>query len=163
MKKWILLIVVVILIILMILAWRKETIDEPVSTAFSTPVRIKRKAKKSRMPNTREEKCRDILESLTGEAFPTDRPWWLTNPKTGRRLELDGYSEKLRVAFEYNGKQHYEFPNSYHKTREEFDRQVERDNFKMEECRKRGVNLLVIPYDLEDDELHDFIKQRLAT
>lgn len=159
MKGWILLVVIVILIILLILAWRKETIEQDVK--WTGPVKIKRKAKKSRMPNTREEKCRDILESLTGHPFPTDRPWWLTNPKTGRRLELDGYNENLRMAFEYNGKQHYVFPNSYHKTEEEFKRQVERDRFKEEQCRKRGVNLLVIPYDLEEDSLYDFIKQSL--
>jgi hypothetical protein len=160
MKLWIFLIVLVVLIIMLVLAWRKETIEQDIK--WTGTVKVKRKAKKSRMPNTREEKCRDILESLTGLPFPTERPWWLTSPKTGRRLELDGYNEDLHVAFEYNGKQHYHYPNSYHKTREEFDKQIWRDEFKAEECRKRGVKLLVIPYNLEEDELYDFIKTKLT-
>lgn len=160
MKGWILLVVLIVLLVLIFLAWKKETVEQEFK--WIGPTKVKRKARKSRMPNTKEEKCRDILENLTGQPFPTDRPWWLTSPKTGRRLELDGYNENLRIAFEYNGKQHYVFPNSYHKTKEEFEQQVWRDEFKAKECRKRGVNLLVIPYDLEEEKFYDYIKANIG-
>ena len=51
-------------------------------------------------------------------------------------LELDGYNHKLRLAFEYNGYQHYDYPNVFHKTREEFYKQRERDRLKAELCKK---------------------------
>ena len=55
-----------------------------------------------------EEKCRAVFEQLTGLKFPKLRPDWLRNPKTGYTLELDGYCEEIAIAFEYQGKQHYE-------------------------------------------------------
>jgi hypothetical protein len=112
--------------------------------------------------NTREEKCREIFESLTGRTYPTTRPKWLRNPKTGRTLELDGYCEDLKSAFEYNGAQHYEFPNTYHKTEADFNAQLYRDAIKTKTCAEKGVALLVIPYDLEDDKLFDLIANHLG-
>src|SRR5690606_6209860 len=119
------------------------------------------KAPKSKAPNSREEKCRDIFEALTGRAYPTVRPNWLRNPKTNRKLELDGFCADLRSAFEYNGKQHYEYPNAFHKTEDDFHSLVERDRIKAQTCVSQGVNLLVIPYDLEESKLESFIAAHL--
>ena len=55
-----------------------------------------------------EEYCREIFEDITGKKFPKERPDWLVNDKTGKKLELDGYCEELKLAFEYDGKQHFE-------------------------------------------------------
>lgn len=173
MKGWVLIVVVVVLIVLVILAWRKESLPEP---KFGTegenekegrnlpPFSFHRpsKAKKTRAPHTKEERWRDFFEQITGHAYPNTRPFWLVNPETGRKLELDGYAAELGSAFEYNGRQHYEFPNSFHKTREEFDRQVERDILKEKTCREMGVDLIIIPYDLEIEDTHPDILRRLA-
>jgi len=53
-----------------------------------------------------EEKCRLIFETIFKSEFCKKRPAWLLN-EYGVRMELDGYHEKLQVAFEYQGKQHF--------------------------------------------------------
>lgn len=70
-----------------------------------------------------EERCRAIFENILGEKFPNVRPSLLINNETGFCLELDGYSKKLKLPFEYDGIQHFEFLNPFHKRRYEFDRQ----------------------------------------
>lgn len=109
--------------------------------------------------SSREEKCRDILEEYFQEQFPKVRPKFLRNPETNRPLELDGYNAKRNLAFEYNGKQHYEYPNSFHKNEEEFQSLLRRDKFKAERCEELGIKLITIPYDAVD--LKEFILSQL--
>ena len=45
-------------------------------------------------------------------------------------LEIDCYIPELKIGFEYNGEQHYMFPNCFHKTQEEFEAQQQRDILK---------------------------------
>jgi hypothetical protein len=54
-----------------------------------------------------ERICRLYFETLFKEKFPKTHPNWLRNDKR-KQLELDGYCEKLNLAFENNGKQHYQ-------------------------------------------------------
>ena len=68
-----------------------------------------------------EEKCRKIFENILGEKFSNVRPLWLKNYETGYLLELDGYSKSLKLAIEYDGIQHYEFPNLFHQNRRQFE------------------------------------------
>lgn len=74
------------------------------------------------------------------------RPDFLKNDLTGRNLEIDAYHPKMKVGIEYNGPQHYKFPNVYHKTEEEFERSQERDNLKKKLCLQNLINLIEIPY-----------------
>ena len=85
----------------------------------------------------REEECRFIVESLTGCKFPVGRI---------AGLELDGHCSDLDVAFEYNGKQHYEFMPFFHRSHINFEKQIQRDNKKAEACRKSGINKFDVPY-----------------
>lgn len=65
------------------------------------------------------------------------------NPKTGQALEYDCYCKELNLAVEYQGHQHYEFPNRYHKTIEEFKTQQLRDKIKKENSIKNGIKLIL--------------------
>ena len=110
-----------------------------------------------------EKLCRQIIEDLTGKTFPPVRPDFLRHDKTGRNLELDGYNEELKLAFEYNGRQHYEFrPDFFHKKgKHVFIEQQERDKLKIEICNKLGIKVLVIPYQYnyrDEDKLRLYIK-----
>ena len=50
-----------------------------------------------------ENKCKEIFEKLfVGYKFPKQRPYFLN------KMELDGYSQRLLLAFEFDGKQHFE-------------------------------------------------------
>lgn len=96
-----------------------------------------------------ERYCLEFMEMLfPGHRFKKVRPDWLRNTLhgTGRCLELDGFCPELRLALEYNGRQHYEWPNFTGMTQEEFIRQQERDQFKAHTCIKNNVCLIRIPY-----------------
>jgi hypothetical protein len=109
--------------------------------------------------NKSEKLCREIFEKLLMEPFPTQRPQWL------EKLELDGYNEELNIAFEYNGKQHYEYiPHFHNNDPEKFELQQLRDIKKYSLCKKKGINLIIIPYQYsyqKPKELEDFITTEL--
>jgi len=103
----------------------------------------------------------ETLESIYGMPFPTVRPNFLKNPDTKRNLELDCYNEDLKLAAEYNGEQHYKFPNRFHKTQREFMSQVRRDRLKIEMCELQGIHLISIPWSIGHSLIPDFIKYHL--
>ena len=70
----------------------------------------------------------------------------LKNPKTGRNLELDCYDPITNTAIEYNGIQHYEYPNVFHKSRHDFNTQISHDRYKNEVCCNLNRKLITIPY-----------------
>lgn len=102
-----------------------------------------------------EEECRQIFEKITGNKFEKIRPDFLINPKTDTRLELDGYCENLKIAFEYDGRQHYE-PVDYFGGIKCFTDLQKNDIVKNELCEKNGIKLIRIPYWIENKE--EYIK-----
>ena len=109
----------------------------------------------------KEEECRRILEDMFGVPFPRTRPSWLVNPKTDYNLELDCYNKSLKLALEYNGIQHYEHPNFTRQSEEEFIAQKERDAHKREECVRKGIKLIEVPYNIPTRELESYIRSCL--
>lgn len=108
-----------------------------------------------------EAKCKAILEELTGKKFMKKRIYHDPDNKRSY-IELDGYCKSLDLAFEYNGYQHYVFPNKFHKrSRKKFDAQVERDKRKVAYCEAHGITLIVIPY-TEEHNLEEYIKEQLS-
>ncbi len=105
--------------------------------------------------------CRRTLEAIFHRPFPTKRPSFLKNPETGRSLELDCYNEGLKLALEYNGAQHYEYPNTFHKTKKEFSYQVRRDNYKKDLCKQNGILLLIVPHTISKKEIPHYIQNKL--
>lgn len=108
-----------------------------------------------------ERLCREFLESYFKKPFVTVRPNWLKNPETLRNLELDCYNEELNLAVEYNGKQHYRYPNSFHKTEEDVRNQARRDMMKESLCTLNGVRLIVVPYTVPYDDIGQYILEQL--
>jgi len=118
-----------------------------------------------------EGRCRQIMEKLFNKQFAKIRPAWLRNEKrdnrtgtgTNHKLELDGYCEQLGIAFEYNGKQHRVYPNTWHETKKQFDDQQKRDRLKIVRCEEENIKLIVIP-DREIvpyDKLYEYITTEL--
>lgn len=100
-----------------------------------------------------EQRTREIFEDFFGKQFIKCRPNWLEG------LELDGYCEDLGIAFEYNGKQHYEFNDYFHEDEEEFQIQVKRDQRKKELCEMNSVKLYVIScFDHSDEAILAMLK-----
>jgi hypothetical protein len=85
------------------------------------------------------------FEAMFGAEFPTKNPAWLKNPKTGYPLELDGFCEPLRVAFEHDGPQHHGRPIHSGQTAAYFRDLRARDLLKDQLCARSGVTLIRIP------------------
>ena len=62
-------------------------------------------------------------------------------------LEIDCYLPELKLGFEYNGQQHYEWITAFHKTEDEFNAQKSRDIKKNELALQKGIKLITIRYD----------------
>lgn len=102
-----------------------------------------------------EKICRETFERLFEKRFPKKRPKWLINPETGKKMELDGYCEDLKLAFEYQGKQHYE--ETYFTTRRSLLKQIKLDKIKKELCDENDVKLIEITYNIEYDQIPTYI------
>lgn len=91
----------------------------------------------------KEHNIRLVLEYLLDTQLPKIKLDWNINPKTGKLLELDGYSEDKRIAFEFQGRQHYGHAFGS-KNQEEIDYIKYKDKIKQENCLKNNVKLLII-------------------
>lgn len=82
-----------------------------------------------------------------------------------RGLELDGYNEELNLGFEFRGIQHYQYVSYFHKTIEGYQELIKRNYDKENQCVKKGIKLLIIPYWVEeesDESLIHFVKNWLT-
>lgn len=62
-------------------------------------------------------------------------------------LELDGFSEKMKVAFEFNGQeQHSHIPHFHRGGEKEFKEQQERDKDTIKLCKRHRITLLIVKY-----------------
>jgi len=86
-----------------------------------------------------ENLCRAVFNFIFDKKFIKIRPEWL---RYKRCLELDGYCEELNIAFEYNGKQHYEV--TIFNNEKKLEKQKLRDDFKIKNCKKQKVKLVII-------------------
>ena len=111
-----------------------------------------------------ERRCREWLEARFTRSFPRVRPDWLRNPIFNKNLELDCFNEELRLAVEYNGRQHYTHVPYFHRDPDAFEYTKLRDQLKQELCRQAGVHLIVVPYYITDIEgfLDDRVNEWLS-
>jgi hypothetical protein len=101
-----------------------------------------------------ERTCRKIFEYLFKKQFMKSRH--LKNPETNNSIELDGYNKELKIAFEYNGIQHYKLIE-YWQDQEKFDHLQNTDKLKIQLCKENDINLIVIPYTVKYEDLYTFI------
>ncbi len=104
-----------------------------------------------------EQKCRSILEKLSQQNFPA------TKKVFGNGYELDMYNTELKLAFEFDGIQHYIFIPYWHKTVDRFEEQQKRDRKKDALCIEYGIALERIHYKIAKDDavLESFIREKL--
>jgi len=108
--------------------------------------------------NFKEEICRLVFEKVFGRKFPKKRPGWLKN-ENGFQMELDGYCEEFKIAFEYNGVQHYQ-TGAFGVDEELLSKRKRDDERKIELCRINGVNLEVIDYRQQLGEIQQLISDK---
>jgi hypothetical protein len=103
----------------------------------------KRKPSRSK----KEGLMQKVLNELLPDAEFIDNGYysWLESPR-GSQLQLDRYYPGLKLAFEFNGRQHYEFNRYMHKDQKAFEYLQECDDKKRRDCKKHGVTLISIKY-----------------
>ena len=109
-----------------------------------------------------EEHARKLFHDITGKYFITTHSLpWLKDPETSHNLELDGYNAELSMAFEYQGKQHYEctYLNQYNSLKLENIKR--KDKLKLKLCAENNVDLIVIPYTIDIQNMESFIRTKI--
>lgn len=98
-----------------------------------------------------ERMCRAFFEKIFNKEFPKENKLnWLKKKK----LHLDGYNNELKLAFEYQGKQHYLQISLYHSKKKDFKAYKERDEYKRIMCLKHGIRLIEVGYLTRNGQLH---------
>jgi very-short-patch-repair endonuclease len=107
---------------------------------------------------------RAIVEKLMGCEFPKTFPSFLRTDKYISGLELDAYNKQLKLAFEFDGRQHDGFTPFFHDSKADFDYQQEKDSDKDQLCKDNGITLIRVPYQynsMDIDKMQDFIFKKL--
>ncbi|OHD25750.1 MAG: hypothetical protein A2086_14180 [Spirochaetes bacterium GWD1_27_9] len=65
--------------------------------------------------------------------------YWL---RYNSSLQLDIYLPNINLAFEYDGEQHYKYMSYFHKNKQDFLEQQDRDRFKDRRCEEEGITLI---------------------
>lgn len=94
-----------------------------------------------------EEKCRFVFEQLSGHLFPQ------LHRAFGTKMQIDGYCDQLKIAFEFHGKQHFHYVKYWHKGHDTLESQQFRDEEKRKLCKLMNVNLIEVPYDQNVEQL----------
>ena len=110
-----------------------------------------------------------ILNNLLPNELILDNKYWgfdknnnfirIGGAKGG--LQLDRYYPNLRLAFEYNGLQHFDYREFFHKDYKIFLIVQNNDQKKQEMCQKAGINLIIIKYNekLSEQLILDKLKE----
>jgi len=97
------------------------------------------------------KKRQKLVHKFVKELFPGSKTIFdYKHPKmrfrsSGRKMELDIFIPTLRIAFEYNGEQHY-LPREQYGGKKELKNIQARDREKRIKCKEKKIRLIVIKY-----------------
>lgn len=104
---------------------------------------------------------REISNILDENKINYLREFSFDNLKSRKKLRFDfvifDNKNNLKYLIEYNGVQHYEYRNVFHKSEKQFEKYKHRDKLKMEYCIKNNIKLYIIKYDENIYEKMKFI------
>lgn len=110
-----------------------------------------------------ELECRRVLQQIFNKPFNKARPDFLRNPVTGGNfnLELDCFNPELKLACEYQGRQHYEYLPFFHRNKDAFLNSKYRDDMKRRICKEKGITLIEVPYIINEEDIEEYLKKEL--
>ena len=91
------------------------------------------------------------LLSIVQELFPNQRVELEYNVAARGALFLDIYLPRLKIGFEFDGRQHFEYVEHFHGSRDNYLRAIRRDYEKTERCEELGITLIRMAYYEEMD------------
>lgn len=90
-----------------------------------------------------EIQCRRHFERLLDAPFPRACPTFF---EYSPGLELSGYNEERKLAFEYYPKQYYEYDSRIHHSKAEWELYQSQHSEKQVKCAAHQVKLIIVPY-----------------
>ena len=103
-----------------------------------------------------ENYIRDILSDIYGKPFTKTRSLrWLNDD--GTPLELDGYNEELKIAFEYQGEQHYKLTHYNGNDSMKLLDIQRKDALKIKLCKENGVKLIIVSCDMPLSKYKEYL------
>lgn len=83
---------------------------------------------------------------IVKQIYPNQRVELEHNVASKGALFLDIYLPRLKIAFEYDGIQHFEYNEHFHGNKENFLKARRRDSEKDEQCEQQGITLIRVAY-----------------
>ena len=117
---------------------------------YKSDIRLKTPKTHGGKDSKGERLCAEVMNKIfPNTKFYKTRPNWLINPQTGHVLEFDLYTHNLegqnvRLAVEYQGEQHRNSNHVFNKSVESFDKQIMRDDHKIDFCKGHDIILLIV-------------------
>lgn len=84
------------------------------------------------------------LEQLLNIKFINNKKYPFLKNSNGNKMELDGYNEEHKIAFEHHGIQHYK-RSSLHRGGNSLNKRKIDDKLKREQCTMNSIRLIEIP------------------
>lgn len=90
-----------------------------------------------------------ILFLLYGENnISIEKTWeWLINDQTNKHMYVDFYIQFINMVIEFDGKQHEQYSEFMHKSLENYEKSVYRDQLKEKLVKEHNIKIIRIPYD----------------
>lgn len=92
----------------------------------------------------------EVIYLILKDTYPDiikEKTWdWLTNPKTNKPLWIDFYIPSVNTAIEFDGAQHFQYIERFHKTYENYIESVYRDRLKDKLLVEHGIRLIRLSY-----------------
>jgi very-short-patch-repair endonuclease len=136
------------------------TIFEAAAYFDKTPSQIRELIKQEKIPVKIKRTSsigNDKIFKLLKDLFPNYRiesEYLISN-----NLRLDFFIPALKLAFEFDGIQHFKFSNFFHKDKKHFEEAKERDRQKSKFCLEENISLIRIRYN--EDLTKDLLKERI--
>jgi len=104
--------------------------------------------------------ARELLE-IVRKIYPNQRI--ITEHHVGEKLLVDIYIPTYRLAFEFDGEQHFRYTEYFHGDRQGFVRAQKRDLRKDELCQNQDITLVRVAYNeqLEEENIRSKIMEML--
>lgn len=96
---------------------------------------------------------RKFFEALFHVKFKKATPKWLVGVGGGQ-MHFDGFNRQLKLAFECQGIQHHQFTKFFHKTKKDFEIDLENDRLKLKLAKEHGITIIYVNWIIKDGKLH---------
>lgn len=102
--------------------------------------------------------AKELLE-IVKQLYPHQRIELEHNVAVRGALFVDIYLPRMKIGFEYDGIQHFEYSEHFHGSRENFVKAKRRDAEKDQRCEEEGITLIRVAYN--EDMSQDLILSKL--